>query len=414
MERLETCAVVADKESSSSQPVLGDNEARWKEQTLRQVAALYRHCEIPPADVLACIETTVASWKASPSQPKPATSTAPTSFSLLSMMGGAGGLAAFFSWPAVLQDAASDAEVWLALVNRVEYLEDVLADGLWTTEIRPWIRERLWNVDAQTSATTLYRKWYGKARRPDAASPETNAMALDMMVDLFQALDEDLETMRQGTTDNEQSTAVVHESTTTTTSTITSGSSSWSKQRDDQRRAFLSLAWDMVTDYMVRTAACPPHECLEFLWKASFSTSTGDNDSDAAAVLSDTLVEKDPLGHWLQLYLQTHPSLYRQMAGVSLPFDFSLLAQFLNASDDDDSSTKRKMYALALLARVLAIARPVNVPWRQWCSNGGDTPAAAQQLVYQQLSDAVRRPGGNHAVYQEGLAAIRLAVPTVD
>ena len=351
-ERLETCFPDKKKLSNVDDALL----SQWKEQTLAQVASVYRcynHEEkvvvsLSPDDILACIDKTLQTWRNEAPVVKKTTAAkyGGTSFSLLAM----GGLAAFFSWPAVQQDCATDEDIWRAL-GQVEYLEDVLPN--WTTDIRPWIQQR--RHHNPQACTTLYRQWYGKARSQE--SPEKNVIVGDMMEDLFQARD-----------NNDETKETLVEYT------------------DAGRQSLLALGLDMVTDFMVRKAACPPLICLTVLWKASFDAS-----------LAKAITERDPTGDWLRLYLQTHPCAYRQ-----IPLNVSLLAAFVK--ENHDTTTTHWAYVLSLLAHILITVRSSGFPWEQWRTDGVVDTFGAQVHVYQLLSNALHRDPTN-IVYQAGLEA---------
>jgi hypothetical protein len=338
-DRLEMC--FPDKSSLDESQLL-----TWRDQTLSQIASLYRCYDVPNIEELNnIIEVTVTAWRKAP--PVPKTAPKPKSFSLFSM---GGGLAAFFSWPSVLDNSTTDAEIWHALM-KVEFLEDIWPD--WTSGIRSWIQTRIWQ--GQQAGVDLHRSWYDTAKKQE--SPETIKISLDLMENIFLALD------GYGNSDS-----------------------------DTLCLELLTLGIEMVSDFMVRKASCPPDICMQVLWKASFSPT-----------LVDCIIKKDPQGHWLRLYLQTHPTLYRQMS-----LDISLLGNILTDHKKDQAHRK---YAMSLLAHLLAILRTTGFPWQQWPT---DSTTTAQFQVYQLLlKESARQPA--NAVYLEGLEAVAsaLKVPSV-
>lgn len=372
----------------------------WKQTTVTQVRLIYGHHidddnnnNLSDQDIRACIDEVIQTWKqALPSSQSIATSTtaaAPKSFSLFSSLagGGGGGLASFFSWP-MIADNDNEDEIWQALMQKMEYLDDVWPD--WSGEIRPWIQERLRRKQHQTEqACQLYRAWYDKARRQE--SPETTQLSLDFMQDIFEAVEESFQT------------------TTNTTGAA--------------QTSLLELGLDMMTDFMVRKATTPPIACLQTLWKVSCASNASTSSSPSLLMQQRVLAAKDPRARWLRLYLQTHPSLYRNF-GAAL--DISLLAfTSLNEYEDDDDdvtseATRRHRYVLALLSNLLVTVRVRGFPWRQWLprTHAEATTASPSfqqeqqehvQLVaaYRLLWAAVRDPATPHGdLYVQGLAAL--------
>lgn len=339
--------------------------AAWKAQTLSQVTSIYgsyyhsgdKDGIVSQQEIETCIDTTIQAWKEAP--PKSSTDVAPsatkqTSFSLFASLGD-GGLAAFFSWP-TLAESDNEEEIWQALL-RVEYLEDAWAD--WTTGIRPWIQARLLQT---LHGGRLCRTWYGKARKQ--ASPETNAMILDFMQDVFTAVDSPTNT----------TTLPSHDTLTAS------------------RQALLSVGLDMVLDHVTRQGivSLPPSICLVALWNASFDET-----------LMDTLATRDPRARWLHLYLQAHPTLYRQ---VGNDLDLTLLGDYLQQqqTQPDALQQKRYLYVMAIMSNLLILVRVAGLPW-----DAIATGNQAKDLVYQRLWTVVRDAETPHReLYVRGVEAL--------
>ena len=340
--------------------------AAWKAQTLSQVTSIYgsyyhsgdNNDIVSRQEIETCIDATIQAWKEAP--PPSSTAAAPsattkTSFSLFASLGG-GGLAAFFSWP-TMAESDNEEEIWQALL-RVEYLEDGWAD--WTTGIRPWIQARLLQT---RHGSRLCQTWYGKARQQ--ASPEANAMVLDLMQDVFTAVDSPANT-----------------TTTTSDDTLTAS-----------RQSLLSVGLDMVLDHVTRQgiASLPPSICLVALWKASFDNT-----------LMDTLATRDSRARWLHLYLQAHPTLYRQVGKV---LDLTLLGNYLQQQQQtqpDALQQTRYLYVMAILSNLLILVRAAGLPW-----DAIKTGNQAKDLVYQRLWTVVRdAETPNRDLYVRGVEAL--------
>lgn len=368
----------SDAKASAKNTMIAD----WKRQTFAQVASTYGAyyktqnsddiVAVFQQDIENCIDETIQDWKDAPPQViANATNTTTTSFSLFTALGsGGGGLAAFFSWPSLVEKSNED-EIWQGL-TRVEYLEDVWPD--WTAAIRPWIQARL--LLSNGNSCILCRKWYGKARQQ--ASLETNAIVLDLMQDVFNAI--------LGDPTNESSSSAASPRTPC--------------DLVNARKTLLSVGVDMVTDHLIRQgiASLPPTVSLTALWKASF------RGNDA---LVDTLASKDPGGRWLHLFLQTHPFLYRQ---VGSHLDMMLLAHYLQRrqdetlnSDHQQQQERRHLYTLALVANLLILVRVAGFPWETIHKNQSE----AKNLVYQMLWELVRiSTTPNRDLYIRGLEAL--------
>lgn len=114
-----------------------------------------------------------------------------TSFSLFASVGGTSSLllnaplAAYCSWEA-MQEEASTAQERLALLQKVEYVDDILPD--WDAGVRPFLRQALEDdSDDEKSfcndAIYLHRKWYQLTR--GSGSIEYQALQLDLLENLL-------------------------------------------------------------------------------------------------------------------------------------------------------------------------------------------------------------------------------------
>jgi hypothetical protein len=338
--------------------------ARWKQESLAQLQDTYaKHIVFSEAEVHAWIDETIREWKTlRASNISAAPAPAAKSNSSFSLFAG-GGLSAFFSWPAIVDQPADD--IWKAL-SKLEYVEDVWPD--WTAEIRPFLVLGL--QTGRPEALPLHKQWYGKARRQ--ASPETAQLSLDFLENLVDHLSQ-----QQLSLDGDK---MVTDASIDPTAVLT-----------------LSVA--MWTDVLIRQARCPPERLLTCLWKVSLTVP-----------LVDTLIDKDPDGRWFRIYLQTHPSLYRNAGGslaVGQLATFLKKTAWIQAGEEDRSNRRQRHgYGLSLLCHLLVHVRVHEFPWKQWAEEEKKKDAITQIYLY--LWAALRADPAlpQRAIFVEGLESL--------
>ena len=294
---------------------------------------------------------------------KPAT-TAPTSFSLLDQFTASPP----FSW-SMIPDPGTQIPETLALLHKVEYLEDVFPD--WEASIRPFLRDHLLVSQQQHAEAilTLYATWYAKVRAA-LQEFESKSLACDVVCDLLDV--------------------VQHAD-------------------HDVQKSSLQLALDMFLDMMVH---------------GSFPAQRTDPIGDSIYALSDSAVlyslvrDIDPfaqcLRQWIPASCRTSSSTLLLSLLPVLDTQPTILPQVLARC-----CQQYDIYALSTLRSVLVATRVRSFPWEQVAT----TPSQVLGLFLQGLLSHVRVDANSDddpaddaviPIYMEGLDTIRSGLLSFD